>query len=82
MNQIEKAVRETIVEIWEQRSRPVREIAPTQLLIQDLGLESMDIAQLVATLEMKLSVDPFAKDVSIASVRTVAELCAAYAGRV
>jgi acyl carrier protein len=44
----------------------------------DLGLTSLDLAQLVALLEADLNADPFAALVPITSVRTVSDLCRAY----
>jgi acyl carrier protein len=43
-----------------------------------LGLSSLDLAVLVAELEAELGVDPFAKLVSITSVRSVGDLVRAY----
>ena len=43
-----------------------------------LGLTSLDLAFLVAELDAQLAVDPFAKLVSITSVRTVEDLVRAY----
>jgi hypothetical protein len=48
-------------------------------LTYDLGLRSLDLAQLVATLEMMLGADPFARLVPITAVRTVGDLFDAYA---
>jgi acyl carrier protein len=57
---------------------PVDRIAPGATLNGDLGLASLDLAQLVALLEVDLQADPFAELVAITSVRTVEDLCAAY----
>lgn len=56
----------------------VDRIAPAATLNGDLGLASLDLAQLVAILEVDLGVDPFAALVPITGVRTVADLCVAY----
>jgi len=53
------------------------EIKPHDVLVDDLRLESLDVAELVALLEDKLGVDPFA-ETAITSVRTVSDLCSAY----
>jgi len=45
-----------------------------------LGLSSLDLAFLVADLEAELGVDPFAKLVSITTVRSVDDLERAYRG--
>jgi acyl carrier protein len=47
-------------------------------LAATLGLSSLDLALLVADLEAELGVDPFAKLVSITSVRSVEDLERAY----
>jgi len=47
-------------------------------LAATLGLSSLDLAFLVADLEAELGVDPFARLVSITSVRSVADLERAY----
>ena len=49
------------------------------MLVDDLGLRSLDLARIIAKLEMKLGVDPFAELVSVTSIRTPGDLCAAYA---
>lgn len=75
----DRIVSETLLEICQRRSAAMKEIKPSMTLIQDLGLQSMDIAELVATLEMKFSADPFGSgEVSITSIRTVGDLVAAY----
>ena len=43
-------------------------------LIDDLGLKSLDLASVVARLEMTLDLDAFDSDVAITDVRTVADL--------
>lgn len=47
-------------------------------LVKDLGLSSLDLAQLIAVMEMELEMDPFVKGVSIAEVRTLNDLYKAY----
>jgi acyl carrier protein len=50
-------------------------------LISDLGMDSMDIAELVAVLEEQLGDDPFAEAASIADVRTIGDLIEIYGRR-
>ncbi len=60
------------------RHRPeLTTITPDHVIVDDLGLDSLDFAQLVAVLEDRLGVDPFAVT-AITSVRTVADLVGAY----
>ena len=58
--------------------RRVRKLSGTDKLNATLGLSSLDLAFLVAELEAELGVDPFAKLVSITSVRSVEDLVRAY----
>jgi acyl carrier protein len=68
--------------IWlvaEEESIPVDTLRDESRLVDDLGLKSLDLARVVAKLELTLGVDPFAQLVPITSIRTVGDLCAAYA---
>ncbi len=47
-------------------------------LVGDLGLGSLDIAELVATLEAEVGCDPFALGASISDLRTVGDLVGLY----
>jgi acyl carrier protein len=78
MDNIEQIIHETVLQIAQQKSTEITEVNSEQKLNADLGFSSLDLAQLVAILEMKLNADPFAKLVSITSVRTVGDLCDAY----
>jgi acyl carrier protein len=62
-----------------EKSPEIAAIRPDQMLVDDLGLRSLDLARIIAKLEMKLGVDPFAELVSVTSIRTPGDLCAAYA---
>lgn len=72
--EISKAIRDQINEILDEKNIPAREIAPEDRLNADLGLDSLDLASLVAALEMRLKADPFQELVPITSVRTVEDL--------
>lgn len=61
------------------KSPDIDVIQSDHALVEDLGLRSLDLAQIVVKLEMELGVDPFASLVPVTSVRTVADLCGAYA---
>ena len=54
-----------------------RAIAPEARLSETLGLRSMDLAQIVLTLEDDLDCDPF-QEIPITSIRTVGDLTGAY----
>jgi acyl carrier protein len=53
-------------------------LAATDVLVDDLGFESLDLATAVAQLEAELGVDPFATEATITSVRTVGDFVAVY----
>ncbi|WP_158623297.1 hypothetical protein [Corallococcus sp. CA053C] len=79
--ELQKLVVEHIASILEEKAAEegkVPQVARENRLGPDLGLSSLDLAQLVASLEIRLKADPFQELVPITSVRTVADLCAAY----
>lgn len=53
---------------------PITEEVP----FSDLGVSSLQLAELVSNLESSFGVDPFAERVPITSVRSVGDLCNAY----
>ncbi|HZS43862.1 MAG TPA: phosphopantetheine-binding protein [Blastocatellia bacterium] len=75
---VEKTVHEVVRQIVEQKRLTTPEIKNDQRLIADLGFESLDLAQLVAMLEIRLNFDPFSNDVAITSMRTVGDIVDAY----
>ncbi len=75
---IARMIHEEILNILEEREESRRHIANDDTLHDDLGLASLDLAQLVSVLEMKLQTDPFEELVAITDIRTVGELCQAY----
>ncbi|MBI5509934.1 MAG: hypothetical protein HY903_14355 [Deltaproteobacteria bacterium] len=79
MSDVAETVRATVLEIVRRQRPEVQAVVGEQALVAELGLRSMDIAELVATLEMKLNADPFEELVAISDVKTVGDLCAAYA---
>ena len=75
------AVRAAIDAVYRDTARPPRDVAPGALLGADLGLDSLDLAQIVVLLERSLGVDPFRDPAGGGQgpVRTVEQLVAAYA---
>ncbi len=74
-------IRDIVVEAVREQARETsdgREFDEDTKLHAELGLKSLALAALVATLEHTLRVDPFADFVSITSIRTVGDLVAAY----
>jgi acyl carrier protein len=76
--QLERVVLGKICSVLEDRSGEVRVIKGTDRLNATLGLSSLDLALIVAELEVEVRADPFAKLVSITSVRSVNDLVTAY----
>jgi acyl carrier protein len=75
--QIEAMVHKTIAELLERRGRQAVAINNDSLLVA-IGLISLDLAALIATLQTRLKADPFFSAKSITDVRTVGDLCRAY----
>jgi len=76
--QIESIVHGRIRAVLAERVGEVARLSGTDKLSATLGLSSLDLAFVVAELEAELGVDPFAKLVSITSVRSVGDLVRAY----
>jgi acyl carrier protein len=76
-----ETVKAVLLDIVNEVTRPATEIVDLdedQLLVDQLGLTSLDLARLVAVLEMELDTDPFSDEVPITGVRTVGDLLDAY----
>jgi acyl carrier protein len=76
--EISRAVRDQVGLLLDEKDLPVRKIESEDRLNADLGLTSLDLASLVATLEMTLKADPFQELVPITSIRTIGDLELAY----
>src|SRR5262249_1494703 len=76
--QIESIVHGRIRAVLAERVGEVGRLSGTERLSATLGLSSLDLAFVVAELEAELGIDPFAKLVSITSVRSVGDLVRAY----
>lgn len=75
---IETAVHDTIRAVLAERFGEICTFGGTDKLNAKLGLSSLDLAFIVAELEVALGVDPFAKLVSITSIQSVGDLVSAY----
>ncbi|MGW6935774.1 acyl carrier protein [Lentzea sp. NPDC054927] len=73
-----ETVMAALLEIVNEVAGPVEHLDPDQLLVDQLGLESLHLARLVAVLELELDADPFSDEVPITGVRTVGDLLDAY----
>jgi len=78
MENIEQTVFDVIAKVAEEKGLDLKTPALTQKLVTDIGFKSIDLARIIAILEIKLSVDPFSKLVPITSIQTVGDLCDAY----
>jgi acyl carrier protein len=76
--QIETIVHDKIRAVLAERGGHGGPLSGSAKLNATLGLSSLDLAFLVADLEAELGVDPFAKLVSITSIRSVDDLARAY----
>ena len=70
------AVQAAIQQVLESSSRPRRSFDDGDLLFVEIGLDSLDLAQVVVSLEQQLGVDPFRK--AGITIRTFGDLVGAY----
>lgn len=67
-----------IAAIQEQQGYPKVAVRPELHLVRDLGLTSLDIAQLVAMMEGDIGFDPFANGATLDQVTTVEAMARLY----
>ena len=70
----QKKIKELLIE----KDQTFTQISEDNSLVDDLGLTSMDLAILVANLELELGVEPFLEDFTITEIRTLGDLCKAF----
>lgn len=75
--QVRETIRAAIEEIMANNNR-TGVIEDTSAIVGDLGFVSLDVAELIAVLEMELDVDPFTDGVSLMDVRTFGDFCTVY----
>jgi hypothetical protein len=78
MDHIQRAVHEVVLRVARQVTPALSGVENGQRLTADLGLKSLDLARIVAVLELELGSDPFASLAAITDMRTVGDLCTAY----
>jgi acyl carrier protein len=78
MEDVERVVLDVVGGVAREKSASIEPVEADQTLVDDLGLRSLDLARIIAKLELKLGADPFAEMVAVTSIRTVGDLCAAY----
>jgi acyl carrier protein len=79
------AVREAILAVYRDTGRPPRDTPAGAILGGDLGLDSLDLAQIIVLLERSLGVDPFREARSSSPhppLRTVEHLVTLYAAAI
>lgn len=76
---VNEVVYAALQRVAQERAIPTERIKAHHTLVEDIGFRSLDLARLIAIIELELDADPFASLVPVTSVRTVADLCAAYA---
>ncbi|MCH8169021.1 MAG: acyl carrier protein [Proteobacteria bacterium] len=74
---VAETVTSTIAAVMAARDLDPGGIEPPARLSETLGLRSLDLAQIVPTLEGDLNIDPF-QTIPITSIRTVGDLTDAY----
>lgn len=79
MENIEQIIHNVILKVAQEEAIELVDLQNSHKLVDDLGFKSLDLARILAILELKLGVDPFTSNlVAITDVRTVGDLCAAY----
>jgi acyl carrier protein len=78
LEQTKETIENAIQQILDQKSYKVPALKDELRIIEDLGFSSLDIAQLIAHLEMELGADPFSEGALISSINTVGSLCNVY----
>lgn len=82
MKNIDDIIYEVLARVMREEGLEPTDITDATPLVDDLGLKSLHIARVLAMLELELDLDndPFVSgDVPITSIRTVGDLCDAYA---
>lgn len=79
MNEVFEFVKESVNEILLMKGVDEVAISKDSKIVQDLGLKSLDIAQLLAMLEAEYDKDPFSNGTAtLADVITIGDLCKLY----
>jgi acyl carrier protein len=74
---IRQGVLEELTTLLEDRGRSIT-VREDMTLNGEVGLSSLELAELVSLLEQRFGLDPFRRSVAITSIRTVGDLCRAY----
>ena len=74
--QVRQTVVRVLAEVARQTARPTAIEGATALA--ELGLRSLDLAEVIALLEMEFDYDPFVEGATLAEVRTIDDLASLY----
>ncbi|MEN8141405.1 MAG: acyl carrier protein [Thermodesulfobacteriota bacterium] len=74
MSKVEETINKVIGDIQEQQGLRKVELENSLEIVADLGFKSLDIAQLIASLEVELGTDPFSTGVPLADVVNMGDL--------
>jgi acyl carrier protein len=77
-DEIRETVHDVILNVARRVQPTLSELQAEQELVHHLGLRSMDLARILAMLELRLDADPFAELIAVTSVRTVGDVVNAY----
>lgn len=78
MSEVRDVIVDALKAIQEQQGYRNIEPKDAHKVVGELGFSSLDVAQLIAILEMDLGVDPFSSGVSLMQVETVGDLVKVY----
>jgi acyl carrier protein len=79
MIEIRDVIYRTVRRVAEDEGVCLKDLSDDSSLVDDIGLRSLDIARILAILEMELAFDPFATgELPLTDIRTVRDLCGAY----
>jgi len=78
MTHLETIVSNVVLELIRRNAPATTHVDLDDELVNKLGLQSLDIAELAAVLEEKFQYDPFANGYPVGRLRTIRDLCVAY----
>jgi acyl carrier protein len=78
MDDLAEKIKHAIREIQEQQGYRIVELDDKMDILNTLGFQSLDIAQLIAMLELDLGVDPFSNGASLSELTTIKNLYEIY----
>jgi acyl carrier protein len=75
---IEQKITDHVREILSLANKSHSNIAPHQALIDEIGMDSLELARLFIALEDEFQIDPFAEEFSVGNIQTIADLTRIY----